>query len=265
MGKYSGNWTLIRFFLLMGLVGSVLVPQSVLAEGSSARGKVSPVRWQPPMDVGSSGRRTGNPPKTVHGGSRDGCVHGGDIPLTALIPASYEGRVGVESPVIYVYFPYESASFYPVSFSLKTMVDGQEQVLVESRYRVKGQAGLLAIPLPDRLPLVRGLVYRWRFTVDCEGSTSDYMEGNLSLEPDEISAEFLAELTEATPLERAEVYLMRGWWYDAVKQLLGMRNSKFEDETINIFLKELLNTEMIDNLTIINSVSSMLNFEGSAQ
>jgi hypothetical protein len=230
MVKKSGNWSLIRFLVLMGLVGSVFVPQgALLAEEGSGKSKARPVRWQPPTDVGSSGRRTGNPPRTVHGGSRDGCVNNGEIPLTALIPASYEGRVGVESPVIYVYFPYEAAPFYPVSFSLKTMVDGKEQVMVESFYRVKGEAGLLAIPLPESLPLERGLVYRWRFAVDCEGSAMDYVEGNLSLEPEEISSDLFARLAGATPLERAEVYLTEGWWYDAVKQLLilhGNGNSK---------------------------------------
>jgi len=249
MSKHSGNWALIRFLLLMGLVGSVFVPQGALLAGErSTTTKVRPVRWQPPTDVGSSGRRTGNPPRTVHGGSRDGCVNGGDLPLTALIPASYEGRVGVESPVIYVYFPYESARFYSVSFNLKTMVDRQEQVLLDSQFRVKGEAGLLAVPLPDGLALERGLVYRWRFAVECEGSGRDYVEGNLSLEPDDISADLLESLAVATSLERAEVYLLRGWWYDAVKQLLGMQGDFETDETARLLWSEVLTSEGFTDL-----------------
>ncbi len=256
MGKHSGNWALIRFLLLMGLIGSVFVPQGALLAGEkSSTTKAKPVRWQPPTDVGSSGRRTGNPPKTVHGGSRDVCGNNGEIPLTALIPASYEGRVGVESPVIYVYFPYESAPFYPVSFSLKTMVNGEEQVMFESRFTVKGEAGLLAVPLPDRLALERGLVYRWRFAVQCEGSAIDYVEGSLSLEPEDISADLLTVLTEATPLERAEVYLTQGWWYDAVKQLLGMQGDDLTNETATMLWSEVLTTEGFANFVFAEQQS----------
>jgi hypothetical protein len=248
----TGNVSLIMGLCCLGLLGEFYLTQpGVLSQPTTRTNEAKPVRWQPPPNVGASGRRTGNPPKTVHGGSRTACANQGPLPLTALIPASYEGRVGVESPVIYVYFPYEGAPFYPTSFSLKTMKDGAEQMVFESRFRVKGEAGFLDIPLPSSLELDKGLVYRWRFSVQCTASEIDYVEGNLSLEPEEIPAEFLADFATATPLEIAEASLALGWWYDAVQQLLTLKKQKSPNQEVEIIWAEILTKEGLSNLLTI--------------
>jgi hypothetical protein len=249
MAQNSINISVIRFFLFLGLLGALLLPQNPLLAGEKdTRVKPKPVRWQPPMDVGQSGRRTGNPPRTVLGGSRNGCGASGDLPLTALIPKSYEGRVGVESPVIYVYFPYDQGTTYPVSFTLKTWQNGAEAVLLDRQWQVPAQAGLLPIPLPEDLELERGLVYRWNFSVDCGGSHNtaiDYVEGNLSLEPEEIPAELLAELDLATPLEKLEFYLIFGWWYDSLVQIIKLKQNSAKDSIIEELYTQLSSNEAL--------------------
>ncbi|MBE9194274.1 DUF928 domain-containing protein [Synechocystis sp. LEGE 06083] len=252
------NISVIRFFLFLGLLGALLLPQNPLLAGEkNTRVKPKPVRWQPPTDVGQSGRRTGNPPRTVLGGSRNGCGASGDVPLTALIPKSYEGRVGVESPVIYVYFPYDQGITYPVSFTLKTWQNGAEALLVDRQWQVPAQTGLLPIPLPEDLELERGLVYRWNFTVDCGGphnTAIDYVEGNISLDPEALSPVLLAQLTTMTPMEKVELYFQQGWWYDAIHSLLTLE----EDNTFTLteLWAQLLAHEGLSSLSPITDISS---------
>lgn len=252
MGNKSGKVSFLVFLCCLGLLevfgGS---HQSVLAGEKTVPPKV-PVRWQPPVNVGQSGRRTGNPPKTVQGGSRNGCVNSGDLPLTALIPSSYEGRVGVESPVVYVYIPYESGKGYQAIFSLKTHVNGSDKVLYESKLALPDKAGLMAIPLSKDLALQKGEIYRWRLAVQCDWvGGSDYVEGSLSVESEPISSALLERLQRATPMERAEIYLMQGWWYDAVQQLLILQRDEPNNAEVRALWSDLLENEGLTQLISI--------------
>lgn len=217
---------LSRLALWMGLVlsqGQTLAaqPATGTTQGASKPKKEKPIRWQPPADVGSSGRRTGNPPPTVQGGSRNGCVYEGDLPLTALIPRSYEGRVGVEAPVLHVYFPYSGEQ--QVRLTVQTYTGTELLEVYQGQFLLKDAVGLVGLPLPSQLALEKDLIYRWRLSVLCEGKIGDYVEGNFSLEPRELDPEFVARLGEASPIEKAEIYLEQGWWYDAITVLSGLR------------------------------------------
>ncbi|WLT39140.1 DUF928 domain-containing protein [Synechocystis sp. B12] len=219
MAQKSGNITLIRFFLFLGLLGALLLPQDRVWANQKKTTTVQPkpVRWQPPAGVGASGRRTGNPPRTVLGGSRNNCAHNGDLPLTALIPQSYEGRVGFAPPTLYVYFPYDEQESYPVRITVMTADKG---VIYQSDFSAPGKAGLLPIALPEDLELTKNVVYRWRFEV--QSVPLDYVEGNFSLEPEEISLSLLASLAMVSPIERLEFYLEQGWWYESIHSFLTL-------------------------------------------
>jgi hypothetical protein len=241
MVQKSSNITLIRFFLFLGLLGALLLPQDAVWANQKKTTTVQPkpVRWQPPAGVGASGRRTGNPPRTVLGGSRNNCAHNGDLPLTALIPQSYEGRVGFAPPTLYVYFPYDEQESYPVRITVMTAEKG---VIYQSDFSALGKASLLPIALPEDLELTKNVVYRWRFEV--QSVPLDYVEGNFSLEPEEIPAELLAELDQATPLEKLEFYFIFGWWYDAVQQLSELKNNQDNIFVNDSYLKLLQNESL---------------------
>jgi hypothetical protein len=78
----------------------------------------------------------------------------------------------------------------------------------------------LPIALPNDLELTKDVVYRWRFEV--QSVPLDYVEGNFSLEPEEIP-DFIARLTFATSMEYLTVAFDMGWWYDAFTLLLLLR------------------------------------------
>ncbi|QHV01152.1 DUF928 domain-containing protein [Synechocystis sp. CACIAM 05] len=251
MAQKSGNITLIRFFLFLGLLGALLLPQDAVWANQKKTTTVQPkpVRWQPPAGVGASGRRTGNPPRTVLGGSRNNCAHNGDLPLTALIPQSYEGRVGFAPPTLYVYFPYDEQPSYPVRITVMTADKG---AIYQSDFSAPGKVGLLPIALPEDLELTKNVVYRWRFEV--QSVPLDYVEGNFSLEPEEIPAELLAELDQANPLEKLEFYLIFGWWYDALQQLSILKNNNQHNIFVDDFYLNLLQNENLKVLSYFETV-----------
>lgn len=255
MAQKSGNITLIRFFLFLGLLGALLLPQDGVWANQKKTTTVQPkpVRWQPPAGVGASGRRTGNPPRTVLGGSRNNCAHNGGLPLTALIPQSYEGRVGFAPPTLYVYFPYDEQESYPVRITVMTADKG---AIYQSDFSAPGKVGLLPIALPEDLELTKNVVYRWRFEVQCVPPSAqpsflaeDYVEGNFSLD----SSPVVSSLASQDGWERAQVYLTQGLWYDAFGQLLTLRQKEPENVSIQELWLELLNSEGLSQFSSITN------------
>jgi hypothetical protein len=99
----------------------------------------------------------------------------------------------------------------------------------------------LPIALPEDLELTKNVVYRWRFEV--QSVPLDYVEGNFSLEPEEISLSLLASLAMVSPIERLEFYLEQGWWYESIHSFLTLEWKKNKNYAVMELAKQLLNAE----------------------
>lgn len=247
----------MSFFPLLTL-GFILIPFGELCSIVQAESRITSylvaekskiVRWQPPEGTGSPG------PRTTSAGRR------GDssCDLVSVVPDEIEGRLGVEKPVWHVYVKNvadaaiqasdEADYQMSVKFYYYDSVARKRNVLFEDSFSTVPETGMIAIPLPEDVFLERGITYKWELTADCNSmSKAVPLKGALSLEPELISDELLATLATATPIEKAEIYMGQGWWYDAVfilREILAVDESNLEALAL---WEELLTAEDLEDL-----------------
>lgn len=210
--------------------------------GGGTRGGSSPFDS---VEPGAPGRRIG-------GGSRGCSVRGdgiGNRELTALVPETTMGLTVASFPSFFWYLPPTSST--EVEFVL--MDENGEKVIYETRFRTKGEAGIVSLNLPENAslpPLEMDKNYRWYFSMICnpdDRAADLYVQGWIRrVEPNAALTEELA--TAASDLDRVRIYARNGIWHESVTLLASLRRTNPTDREVENEWKELIESVSLDSV-----------------
>lgn len=191
------------------------------------------VTFKAPEGLGVPGRR-------IAGGSRDttkNCLS--EQTMAALVPKSNIGQTTEANPVLYFYVPKTSVPVLQL-----VVLDGQK-IYSKQTYKPNNKAGIVAIPLTKSLEVNKQ--YRWHLAMVCNPqarSKDKVVDGVIKrIQP---SAQLAANLANATPRERVNLYAEAGIWHDTLKTLAELRISNPNDAGIKADWDSLLKTEGVN-------------------
>ncbi|MDY7013469.1 MAG: DUF928 domain-containing protein [Cyanobacteriota bacterium] len=186
----------------------------------------------------------GEPQDTVGAGSRDGgrCLPD-EKPMRAIMPDRNYGLTLQERPSIFVDLPETSAREVVLSFKDEAGDEYQRIFLP-----IPSERGIVSFALArSQTPLSPGKNYQWSLTFVC----------GESVQPDDPvflgwvqrvarSHELDGELAQLSDLERAQWYGARGYWYDLIAVMEGIRRSQPRDEAVEALWEDLLASVGLD-------------------
>lgn len=235
------DWGRLRSRLSLGLAVSIsLASFAVLPLHSLAE------RFQP-TNVGRPGRRVG-------GGTRGGCAFGNPSRLTALLPESNLGLTTQPYPTFYWFIPQNTAQF--VEFSLyraeAAATTEQQQLVYRSTFAVSGAAGVASLKLPESAglaPLELGQDYQWSVALVCNADARQQdlrVDGWVQrLEPtDDLAAQLATEPASS----QVALYAANGFWFDALDQLIALRQTYPAATTVQTRWSEFLASVKLDEI-----------------
>jgi len=204
------------------------------------------------------------PGKRVGGASRGRACPKASKSLTALVPiipaTSSESVLGLtfaDHPTIWFYVPYSLTPAHPVEFILQ---DDKGTEVYKTLLSESGSGpGVVGFKLPDTVPpLEVNKRYKWFFTIYCdanERSDSRAVEGWVQRVAPDPSLQ--RELGQATPEQKAPLYMQKGVWYEAVTDLAELRRQKPNDATLKQKWDELMHLVDLDAIAL-EPITSML-------
>ncbi len=223
----------MRLFLRsMGLVSvgalmlqGAIAPLPPFSLTNSAIAQQSPRRAYNPPPPPKSRTRGQNPAKTV----RNDCPEV-LAPVTALAPSDRETRTNIplvwgqttaQRPTLWFYLPYSRQDGNLPTYLIIEINSGKEK---KWRFSLPPKPGIVAIALPQEMPLEAGQPYRWTLEVKCGRYGVDDVYGWLQFTPP--STDLAQKLRTASPVQRAALYAKNGYWYDAIDQLAQLQQQQ---------------------------------------
>ncbi|NEO16151.1 MULTISPECIES: DUF928 domain-containing protein [unclassified Moorena] len=169
----------------------------------------------------------GAPGKRKGAGSRTDCPFEEFI---ALVPGTNFGLTTSERPTFWFYVPYSDNNKLEAKFWLHNKQGNQ---IYEETFRLQNTPGIVKITLPETVsPLVVEDLYRWHFSVICNGSgllKDDFVSGGI--ERLSISSD-LEKLEGKNRREHIAVYAQQGLWFDALTALAELRLANPQDKRL---------------------------------
>jgi hypothetical protein len=202
-------------WLRVSLLASVLLlPCSSLAVPRQPMAAIQPIVFQTDFDPPGDDA----PPDTVGAGSRspDRCA-ANDRPTQPLLPTQGYGLTLAAQPTFFVNLPKTSAQQVVL-----TIEDEAHTVHDRAFFPLPEQPGLASFQIPDP-PLAIGKNYRVSLILVCGDSVQpDDPVFSSWVQRVEKTAEVDRQLQSMTPLEQAQWYAERGYWYDLIPVLTRM-------------------------------------------
>lgn len=211
-----------------------------------------------PPSRGLPGRREG-------GGTRGGCVTH-QPSLTALTPQTGYGLTTRSHPTWFWYVPpttAQSAEF--------VLFDQEDNEIYTQAIELTGDAGIIQLTLPDSntsasntpnsnapdpatsdsaAGLEVGQNYHWYFALICDAedrSGDVTTEGWIQrIEPD---AALTTKLEAATAIERPSIYAASGVWYDAIDEVVELRQTEPRQGGVQTQWQNLLKSVELQSLS----------------
>ena len=181
-------------------------------------------------------------------GSRDSCVASADKHnLTALIPEKTVGINASASPKLFFYIP-EMSDRKTLEFVLR---NERDELMYEAFLTTAGK-GIMSVEVPaDLYPdlLKTEQNYHWYLSMICneqQRSRDLVVEGWIRQE--EIDPVIEERLNNASPVEQAEIYRDRGFWYDALA-VLSANDSAIKELTIRQKWSQMLESVGLEELS----------------
>ena len=162
---------------------------------------------------------------TVAGGSRPaGCDADRSLPFTLLAPLAHPGYSTTTTPTLAWFVTATEPYIVQVSVYHTDSDQGIKQVYRDIRIEEEGGVGSLT--LPEDIPLMDGEQYDWEVAIACDidairfqGTVSAKLQVATPTEP--MVTDLTTALTvAASSVERAEAYASRGYWFDALSELI---------------------------------------------
>ncbi len=172
--------------------------------------------FDPPPDRGA-------PAGTAGGGSRSvgqNCLQDPQSleSFIALSPQNFVGLTASEQPELWVYVPPTVAK--TLEFSL---FDDQQNGVYQANIAVP-HAGLVKLPLPETVKLEPQKFYYWTAALACDTThrTDDWVVGSwVKYQP--IDPSLQQALARSNPLQKVDLYIQAGFWYEALHQLTELQ------------------------------------------
>lgn len=187
-----------------------------------------------------------SPRQTTGGASRSGQLCGQVLSpftsteetVTPLLPNSHSGMTQLDRPTILVYLPETGEK--EALFSIK---DEGKRLHYQMNIPISGEAGLVAIQLPENAPALEvGKNYQWFFTLKCGGKlhpSNPLVSGWIQRAPSDSSASNPSENPDDL-LQEAIVLGNSGIWYDTAATLAHLRMMQPENAEVSHHWQELL-------------------------
>ena len=207
-------------------------------QAQPAPSPVAVIRFIPPPPPPSADR--GAPSGRRQGGASRGQCPAGELPLTALVPAtqksldSKSGNSGLNTvefvwglttaahPTLWFYLPYAIAPELPIEFVLQ---DEQDNDIYHTTLTTSTPPGIFHLQLPTTAtPLAVGKMYHWYLIVNCDPDAPPMVEGWVQREA--VNPALASQLQQATPRQQAALYAQHGIWYDALTALAELRRTE---------------------------------------
>lgn len=153
--------------------------------------------------------------------------------------SSNYGLTIAERPTFFVNIPPTSAQ--QAFFSLK---DEMGKVHYQAIVPVVSKGKVMRFTLPQAtLPLVVGKRYQWGVATLCSGKLKpDSPFVSSWIQRVEPSTKLVAQITQATPIDRASLYGSNGIWYDTLTTIADMRQQQPNNLTLVSTWSELLSS-----------------------
>ncbi|MGK7929341.1 MAG: DUF928 domain-containing protein, partial [Spirulina sp.] len=173
-----------------------------------------------------------------------------ELSLLALLPESFYGTTLSSHPTILAYIP---AS--PANEAILSLKDEDKNMHYQMLVPLSGQAGIVAIALPDNAPpLEVDRNYQWYLAIKLDGNLSPstpFIDGWVKrIEP---SAELAQALEGQSLVQQSSILAANGVWYDSASILVDLRR---ENPTDPLLLKEW--TELLDSVELSQFINAPL-------
>lgn len=169
--------------------------------------------------------------------------------LTTLVPTSNLGSTIAPFPTFYWYMPENSYKIGSFTLYAANQPSAEDEPVYSASFRLSGKSGISGLPLPPdaTMPSLKvGQDYRWKLTLICdpdEPSGNIFAEGWIQRE--QPSADLLTRLQAAQPSERHQVYAAAGYWYDALRELIVLRQANPQDTSLLEAWRALLESDAV--------------------
>ncbi|MFE4108094.1 DUF928 domain-containing protein [Almyronema epifaneia] len=197
---------------------------------------VAAERFEPP-NLGRPGRRVG-------GGTRGGCAFGNPARLTALLPDSNLGLTTQPYPTFYWFVPQNSAQLVEFSLYRAETTAAERQLVYRSTFVPDRAAGIASLKLPESVglpPLALEQDYQWSVALVCNAEARQQdlrVDGWIQrIDP---TADLAAQLAREPVAAHAALYAANGLWFDAIAQLISLRQGYPQSATVQARWAELL-------------------------
>ncbi|WP_162160857.1 DUF928 domain-containing protein [Leptolyngbya sp. PCC 6406] len=165
--------------------------------------------------------------------------------LVAVMPESFYGTTLLARPTFMTFLP--SSAARQVVFSLK---DKAGNLVYRTEVPISGEAGILAITLPDDAPALEvGEHYQWFAALRINGvltPSSPFVDAWVQrIEP---SPELATLLADGDALARAEILAENGVWYDSAALFAQLRSEQPDNSAIAWHWQEFLSSVGLSEL-----------------
>jgi len=179
------------------------------------------------------------PSGSLEGGAARGSCSSEQVSITPLLPMTPKSATNFElypastiaaRPKIFVYIP--QTSLKKAKFTLKDNQNPNEAYRTE--VNLTGAGGVVSFSLPADAPdLQIGKTYTWSVQIDCgsqgDNSVNPYVKGVVQRVP---VPPTLANIQNAKPIDRPQLYIEADIWYDAINSLAELRTTNPSDTTL---------------------------------
>jgi len=207
--------------------------------------------------------RSGN----LQGGAARGSCSSDPIFITPLVPLTnkpeltedgkqkevelYSALTVAARPKFFVHIPQISAQEAKFTL-LKEINENQDELVTEATVALSGTPGVVSFSLPAEAPSLEvGKTYKWSVQVICDpssddGSVNPRVEGEIQRIP---STDAIANIEQAAPIDRPQLYSDANAWYDSVTALAELLTKNPNDPTLKEDWVSLLRSVNLDRIT----------------
>lgn len=207
--------------------------------------------------------RSGN----LQGGAARGSCSSQPIYITPLVPLTdkpeltedgkqkevevYSALTVAARPKFFVHIPQISAQEAKFTL-LKEINENQDEEVTEATVTLTGTPGVVSFSLPAEAPSLEvGQTYKWSVQVICDPNSDDasvnpLVKGEVQRIP---STPAIANIEQAAPIDRPQLYSDANAWYDSVTALAELLDKNPNDPTLKDEWVSLLRSVNLDRIT----------------
>ncbi|MGB5632306.1 MAG: DUF928 domain-containing protein [Waterburya sp.] len=184
------------------------------------------------------------PKRTTGGASRtiSQCVNQleyGDIPFSALLPASTQGLTAASHPTILAYLPETDAQKVFFSWREENNQDHYQAILP-----IANRGGIISLNLPENAPpLEVGKNYQWAIAIMCDDRLqpdSPMVQGQVQRV--ELASAIESRLDNDISLNNAALYGETGLWYEMLATLAQLKTAQPNNQNLALNWSNLLSS-----------------------